>query len=99
MKTKLEKDIETTIKVLRFMTGGQGYAAISVFDAGAGGGFSEGSVTVNLERDGLIFPKNASYTPEELKEVILQACNAWKSTPEEVEERYSSKSRNRKWND
>ena len=39
MVTQIEKDIKATIRLLRFLTHGEGYASISVFDAGAGGGF------------------------------------------------------------
>lgn len=56
-KTKLEKDIERTINILRYLTKGQGYAAVSVFDAGAGGGFTSAVIQINLERDGLIYNK------------------------------------------
>lgn len=35
--TAIEKDIKATIKLLRYLTHGEGYAGISVFDAGAGG--------------------------------------------------------------
>ena len=77
-QTLLERDIKATIRLLRFMTKGQGYADISLFDAGAGGGFDGGTVHVNLERDGYLFnSKNDmhSNTPKELFEMILSASN------------------------
>ena len=70
MKNKTERTVEDIIKVLRFMTNGQGQALISIFDVGAGGGFSSGCVQVFLERDGETLDKTV-YSPQELKELIL----------------------------
>lgn len=75
-KTKVEKDIEATIRVLRRMTGGQGYASISVFDAGAGGGFSDAHVQVNLERDGKILNRTV-YSPEALRDLIIASLKVY----------------------
>lgn len=73
-KLKIEQDAEATIRFLRYLTGGEGYASISVFDAGAGGGFSEGSLDISLERSGLLLNKKV-YSVDELKELILFASN------------------------
>lgn len=69
-KKKTKRMVEDTIRVLRFITGGQGNAVISVFDAGAGGGFNLGHVQIFLERDGQTLDKHVN-TPKELRELIL----------------------------
>ncbi len=43
---------ESVVSLLERLTRGQGLVCISVFDAGAGGGFQEGTIEINLERDG-----------------------------------------------
>lgn len=90
-KTKLELDIEASIRLLRFLTKGEGYSAISVFDAGAGGGFMDGHVQVNLERSGLILNKTLS-TTEEMKSLLLDASRFLDETSEECAERYKKPS-------
>lgn len=52
-KPKARQLANTVLAVLELMTEGQGQVTISVFDAGAGGGFQSGRVYVMLERDGL----------------------------------------------
>lgn len=95
MKTKIEKDIEAAIRLLRFMTHGEGYASLSVFDAGAGGGFSNGHIQVNLERSGQI-GKAESYDVEEFAKKIRECLSPYSNkTIEEINESY----KNRKWND
>jgi len=99
MKTKLEKDIETTIRVIRQMTGGQGYASVSIFDAGAGGGFSESHVNVNLERDGKTLKKTV-YSPEELKNLILASLKVYSDwTLEDMNKHYIDINKRYKWNE
>jgi hypothetical protein len=72
-KLLIEKDIQSTIRLLRYLTHGEGYASISLFDAGAGGGFSWGTLNINLERSGLIFNGKGDKTvdtPQELFNMI-----------------------------
>jgi len=102
-KLLLDRDIKATIRLLRYLTGGQGYASISLFDAGAGGGFTDGMVQVFLERDGSLFNENGetkAYTPQELFDQIKYVAD-----PSGIKEKnYTIEQRNewykkRKWND
>lgn len=72
-KSRAKKLIKNTIELLTHLTNGQGYASIGLFNAGAGGGFLSGDVTVNLERDGLTLSKKV-FTEEELEYILLLAC-------------------------
>ena len=90
-KLKIEKDIESTKQLLRFMTGGQGYAEINLFDAGAGGGFNDAHVNVNLERDGLILNQSV-YTAEDLKILMLVAVKHM-----EIEDLHQTNERYKQW--
>lgn len=92
-KSKIELDAEATIRFIRYLTGGQGYASISIFDAGAGGGFSGGNLNINLERDGLSLRQKA-YEPEKLKELLLDASNHVFNDIEKTNEHYKKI----KWN-
>jgi hypothetical protein len=96
MKTRIEKDVQATIRLLRFLTQGEGQASISVFDAGAGGGFSTGYLSVYLERSGLTL-KVQETSPAEFKESIMASLNPFsiKYTIEALNEFYEGK----KWND
>lgn len=72
-KLLIDKDIKATIRLLRYLTKGEGYVSISLFDAGAGGGFTDGMVQVSLERDGIVINmdgKYIAYTPQELFDQI-----------------------------
>ncbi len=96
----IEKDIKSAIRLLRYLTQGQGFASLSVFDSGAGGGFNDGSLKINLERDGLLLNKDGKIiqeTPEELFEFIKEALNPfppYEKSIEEINERYKKF----KWN-
>jgi hypothetical protein len=102
-KLLLDKDIKATIRLLRYLTKGEGYASISLFDAGVGGGFNDGMVQVFLERDGVLFNKDGkinAHTPQELFDQIKFA-----SDPNKIrEESFTIKQRNkwykqRKWDE
>lgn len=99
-KLQIEKDIEATIRLLRYLTHGEGYAGISVFDAGAGGGFSDGTLQVFLERSGLtlnLTKEKSLYSPKELKEALLMALWPFgdKMALEEINKYYLK----REWDD
>ena len=95
MVTQIEKDIKATIRLLRFLTHGEGYASISVFDAGAGGGFGEGTLNIILERSGLLLTDKHAYEPQELFELIKKSVYPYEEIPlAELNEKY----KNRKWN-
>ena len=102
-KLLLDKDIKAAIRLLRHLTKGQGYVSISLFDAGAGGGFNYGMVQVFLERDGILFNKDGktnAYSPQELFDQIKHV-----SDPEKfIEKSFTIEKRNKwykkkKWND
>ncbi len=98
----LDRDIKATIRLLRYLTKREGYASISLFDAGAGGGFNDGMVQVFLERDGTLFNENGkikAYSPQELFDQIKLASDPYGST----EKYYTVELRNKwyketKWN-
>lgn len=92
MKTQIGKDVEATIRLLRFMTYHQGTAYLSVFD---GDGFEEWTLTVYLERDGLTLKNQSAYTSENFKKLIMKASNPFNLKEEEFNEAYKKK----KWND
>jgi len=102
-KLLLDKDIKATIRLLRHLTKGEGYASISLFDAGAGGGFTDGMVQVFLERDGTLFNENGNikaFTPQELFNQIKVASDPYGTR----EKSYTVEQRNEwykkmKWND
>src|SRR5687768_7902881 len=95
-QTLLEKDIKATIRLLRFLTHGEGYVGISVFDAGAGGGFGTGSLSINLERSGLILKRKEVYEPDDLLKLIKDSLHPFgETTIEELDDRYKK----HKWND
>lgn len=102
-KLLLDKDIKATIRLLRYLTKGQGFASISLFDSGAGGGFDSGTVQVFLERDGLLLNENGkknAFTPQELFDQIKSASDPYGDR----EKYYTIEQRNewykqRKWND
>jgi hypothetical protein len=102
-KLLLDKDIKASIRLLRYLTKGEGYACISIFDAGAGGGFNDGMVQVFLERDGMLFnedEKIKAYTPQELFDQIKAVSDPHKNK----EESFTIEQRNewykkRKWNE
>jgi len=73
-ENELERAVETTIKLLRFLSQGEGLATISVWDAGAGGGFSFGEVHIGLERSGLSITEKV-YTVDEFKSLLLGVGN------------------------
>ena len=101
-KLLLDKDIKATIRLLRYLTKGQGYVSISLFDAGAGGGFNYGMVQVSLERDGILInmdEKYKAYSPKELFDQIKYISDPDKTT----EKSFTIEQRNkwykkRKWN-
>lgn len=76
-KQKVKKEIalraEIIIDTLRAMTFGQGHAGVSLFDAGAGGGFNDGTVTVYLERDGIKIENKRVYSVEDLQLLLVTA--------------------------
>lgn len=92
MKNQIEKDIEATIRLLRFMTWHEGSVYLSMFDSGH---FEEGTVTAYLERSGLTIEDKKFYTPQEFKDFILQATNPFHFTEEELSKYYKKS----KWND
>lgn len=89
-KNQIEKDIEATIRLLRFMTWGEGSIYLSVFDSGS---FEEGTVTAYLERDGLTIRDKKFYSPKEFKTFLRNAANPFHFSEEELLDRY----KNRKW--
>jgi hypothetical protein len=101
-KLLLDKDIKATIRLLRYLTHGQGYASISLFDAGVGGGFQDGKVIVFLERDGITLNEDGkinAFTPQELFDQIKSASDPFSTR----EESFTVKQRNKwykkiKWN-
>jgi len=102
-KLLLDKDIKATIRLLRYLTKGQGFASISLFDSGAGGGFDSGTVQVFLERDGLLLNEKGerhAFTPQELFDQIKSASDPFSTR----EESFTIEQRNKwyreiKWND
>ena len=100
-KLLLDKDIKATIRLLRYLSGGQGYASISLFDAGAGGGFQDGKVQVFLERDGMILNedgKRNAYTPQELFDQIKYASDMHGTMESYTVEQRNEWYKKMKWN-
>lgn len=60
------------ISVLNGLSQGQGHASVSVFDAGVGGGFQNGSITICIERDGAVFDKRF-FSEDELVDTLSSA--------------------------
>lgn len=85
-KTQLEKDIEATIRLLRFMTWGEGTVYLGVFDSGS---FEHGSITAYLERSGLTIQNKQFYSPKEFKTFLMSAANPFHFTDDEINDRYS----------
>ena len=71
IKGNVKRKVRNTIEVLRELSQYQGYAGLSVFDAGVTEGFNW-TVKVNLERDGLLFDK-AGYDGKKSFENVLMA--------------------------
>ena len=92
----IERDIRATIRLLRFLTHGEGYAEVSVFDVGAGGGFSNGEMTICLERSGLSLKDAEAYSPQEFFDLIRDSLYPYRddATLEELDSQY----KNSKWN-
>ena len=59
-----KKSILLLIAMLQVLTAGEGYAGISVWDGGSGGGFSEGSITIHHERSGSNFEHKVDNLPD-----------------------------------
>ena len=70
-RKRIKKAVRETIWLLRAMTEGQGSAGIEVFDTGAGGGFSHGSLFVDWLRDGRMC-KIKVYSQEEFIDAIMK---------------------------
>jgi hypothetical protein len=79
---KARKLVRRIVRLLRYLSGGQGHAGISVFDSGAGGGFVQGQVQIFLERDGRDFDHTV-YAQNELIELILIALYDERKAPGE----------------
>lgn len=92
MKTQIEKDIEATIRLMRFMTYHQGTSYLSIFDSGS---FEEGTVSCYLERDGLTIKDKKLYSPHNFKTFIMNTINPFNFSEEELLKYY----KNKKWND
>jgi hypothetical protein len=100
-KLLLDKDIKATIRLLRYLTRGQGHASISVFDAGVGGGFNDGTVQVFLERDGLLFNEKGdihAFTPQELFDQLKHISDPYKNNESFTIEQRNEWYKQRKWN-
>lgn len=89
---QMEKDVEATIKLFRFLTWHEGTFALSIFD---GDGFQEATITAFLERSGLKIENKHLYTPEELKTALLNATNPHNLKQEEILNIYKARS----WNE
>jgi len=92
MKSQIEKDIEATIRFLRFMTYGEGTVSLSAFDSGS---FEEGSVWASLERSGLIIENKKFYSPHNFKVFLMNMVNPFHFSEEELTTRY----KNKKWDE
>ncbi len=92
MKSLLEKDIESTIRLLRFLTHSEGTVHLGIFDSGS---FEESYITAYLERSGMTIQSKTQNTPIELKSFLLGMANPFNSTEEEIIARYKKS----KWND
>jgi hypothetical protein len=94
-KQQIEKDVETTIRMLRFLTGGQGSASVNIFDSGAGGGFSYANVWIDLLRDGKMM-KQEVYSLDELKKLLLFVI--FENDNDEIKELTKKSYKRLKWN-
>ena len=91
MKNQIEKDIEATIRLLRFMTWSEGTTYLSVFDSGS---FEEGTITSYLERSGLTVENKKFHTPEEFKDALMSLADPHKMGQDTLLSMYKK----RKWN-
>jgi len=90
MKKQLEKDVDATIRLLRFLTYGEGSVYLSVFDSGS---FEQGMVSAFLERSGLTIQNRKFYSTEEFKAFLLKMANPFHFSEEELHERYNKKAK------